>query len=69
MIFQDLGNIAFRSVFQGNHSLEIFLSEKLIQYEIVSNMSKCENIYKLKYLLYQIYKPKVKIFQSYYIRN
>ena len=69
MIFQDLGNIVFRSVFQGNHSFEIFLSEKLIQYEIVSNMSKCENIYKLKYLLYQIYKPKVKNFQSYYIRN
>ena len=43
------------------------LSETLIQYEIVSNLSKSKNIYKLKYIPYQIYKPKVKNFQNYYI--
>ena len=46
----------------------MFLSEKLIPYEIVPNLSECENIYKLKYMT-QIYKPKVKNFQSYYMRH
>ena len=41
--------------FAGNHSFEISPSEKLIQYGIVSNLSKCENVYKLKYIPYQIY--------------
>ena len=30
----------------------------------VPNLSKCENIYKLKHILYQIYELKVKNFQA-----
>ena len=49
--------------FLGNHSFEISPSGKLNQYRIVSHLSKCENIYKLKYILYQIYKLKIKTFK------
>ena len=31
----------------------------LIQYGTVSNLSKCENMYKLKHIPYQIYKLSV----------
>lgn len=61
----------YQDMFNTNKTFlnEIFLSEKFIQYEIVSKLVKYKNIYKLKYIPYQICKPKVKDLQNYYIHS
>ena len=59
-VFQGPGTGFKVASFQGKHSFKIFLSEKLIQYGIMFNLSKYKNIYKLKDIAYQIYKQKIK---------